>query len=182
MIAQQVAKKYSTALFRLVREKGLIDIADEQFGGLDDLIKRDESLLQFLLAPHILDQRKVALVRDVFGPRLEPLFLEFIMVLIEKHRIGYLHQIIEALRALVDEERGIIEAQVTTAVPMTDEIRQRLIGRLARKTGKTIELKEKVDAAILGGMIVILRDQIIDGSISHNLALLKEELMKLKVA
>lgn len=182
MLSHQVAKKYSTALFNIVKEKGLMDKAYVQFEDLDNLIKADDTLLNFLLAPHILDQHKLALVRDVFGPRLEPLFLEFLLVLVDKHRIGFLHEIIEEFRALVAEDRGIVVARVTTAKPMADTDRQSLIARLKGKTGKEIEIVEKVEPSILGGMIVILDDQIIDGSVSHHLSQLKEELMKLKVA
>jgi len=182
MLAQQVAKKYSTALFNIVREKGMVDKAYEQFEQLDNLIKQDDSLLQFLLAPHILDQHKVALVRDVFAERLDPLFLQFLMVLIDKHRIGFLHDIIEEFRARVAEAYGIIVARVTTSVRMDDSARRKLVEKLAAKTGKKIELEEKIDPSILGGTIVVLGDQIIDGSVKHKLSLLRDELMKLKVA
>jgi ATP synthase F1 delta subunit len=182
MIAHQVAKKYSTALFNIVRSKGLIDLAYDQFEDLDKLIKQDETLIRFLLAPHVLDQHKVALVRNVFAPRLEPLFLEFLLVLVNKHRIGYLHEIIEEFRALVADARGMIVAKVTAAAPITQTERDALIARLKAKTGKLVELEVKVDSSILGGMIVILKDKIVDGSVTHKLSLLREELMKLKVA
>jgi F-type H+-transporting ATPase subunit delta len=182
MLAQQVAKKYSAALFNIVKEKGLVDQAFEQFEQLDNLVSSDESLLQFLLAPHILDQDKVTLAREIFASRLEPLFLEFLLVLINKHRIGFLHEIIEEFRARVAEERGIIVAGITTSMPLIDEERKNLIARLEVKTGKTIELKEKVNSKMLGGMVIILGDQIIDGSVRNKLSQLKEELMKLKVA
>ncbi len=182
MLAHQVAKKYSTALFNIVREKGLIDKAYEQFEDLDNLVKTDKSLLRFLLAPHILDRNKVALIKDVFDPRLDPLFVEFLLVLIDKHRVGFLHGIIEEFRELVAEQRGMVVARVTTVKPLNDGQRSALIERLKSKTGKSVELDEKVDPSILGGMIVILGDQIIDGSVRHHLSLLKEELMKLKVA
>ncbi|MCK5124789.1 MAG: ATP synthase F1 subunit delta [candidate division Zixibacteria bacterium] len=181
MLAQEVAKKYSTALFNIVNEKGLIDEAFEQFEELDKLINSDASLLQFLLAPHILDQNKITLLRDVFTQRLNPLFLEFLLVLISKHRIGFLHEIIEEFRWRVANARGMLVAKVTTAIPLNDADRASLIAKLASRTGKSIELEEKVDSAILGGMIVILGDQIIDGSVKHGLALLKEDLMKLSV-
>ncbi|MEZ5357899.1 MAG: ATP synthase F1 subunit delta [Candidatus Zixiibacteriota bacterium] len=181
MLAQQVAKKYSTALFNIVREKGLIDTAYEQFEELDKLVNSDPSLLQFLLAPHILDQHKVALLKNVFGSRLNPLFLEFLLVLVGKHRIGFLHEIIEEFRYRVADARGMMVAKITTAIPLNDADRKGLIAKLAAKTGKSIELEEKVDPAIMGGMIVIIGDQIIDGSVRHGLSLLKEELMKLKV-
>ena len=181
MLAQEVAKKYSTALFNIVREKSLIDEAYEQFEQLDGLVSKDDSLLQFLLAPHILDQNKVALLKDVFGKRLNPLFLEFLLVLVSKHRIGFLHEIIEEFRARVADARGMLVAKVTTAISLNDADRANLIARLAAKTGKTIELDEKIDPSILGGMIIIIGDQIIDGSVRHDLSQLRMELMKLKV-
>lgn len=181
MLAQEVAKKYSTALFNIVSEKGLIDVAFEQFEELDELVNSDPTLLQFLLAPHILDQHKVELLRTVFSDRLDPLFLEFLLVLVQKHRIGFLHEIIEEFRYRVADARGMMVAKVTTAVPLNDKDRESLIARLAAKTGKSIDLEERVDPTIMGGMIVIIGDQIIDGSVQRGLAQLKEELMKLKV-
>lgn len=182
MIAHEVAKKYSTALFNIVKEKGLIETAYQQFEELDNLVRTDDTLLRFLLAPHILDRQKVGLVRNVFGPRLDPLFVEFLLVLVKKYRIGYLHEIIESFRKLVADERGMIVAQIVTAQPLTDAERSDLSTQLQARTGKTIELEEKVDPSILGGMIVILGDRIIDGSVRCSLGLLKEKLMKLKVS
>ena len=182
MLAEQVAKKYSLALFNLVRDRGLMDQAYVQFEGLDQILLKNKSLLQFLKAPHITDQEKVALVRRAFTGQLEPLFVEFILVLVAKYRVGFLHDIIIAFRSLVAGAKGLAVAQVTTAVPLADDQRRSLITRLQSKTGHTVELDEKVDRAILGGMIIILGDQIIDGSVRHKLSLLRDELMKLKVA
>jgi len=182
MLAQQIAQKYATALFRIVREKNLIEKAHEQFEALDKLLEREETFLQFLTAPHILEQDKEAFIRNVLGSRIEPLLLEFILFLMRKSRIGYLHQIIEQFQALVTEERGIVVAEVTSVIPLTPAERASLVERLSVKTEKKINLEEKVDPAILGGMKVMLKDEIIDGSIKHQLLLLKEELGKLKVA
>ncbi len=182
MLAQMVAKKYSTALFNIVKEKQMIDVAIEQFGQLDELINTDRSLLQFLLAPHILDGHKVDLVKTIFAKRLEPLFLEFLLLLVRKYRIGFLHEIIEEFRERVHTERGMIQAKIVTATTLTDQQRSDLKVKLAAKTGKKITLDEKIDPAILGGMVVIVGDQIIDGSVRHHLSVLKEGLMKLKMA
>ena len=182
MLAEQVAKKYSLALFNIVREQGLMDQAYVQFAGLDQILQNNKSLLQFLKAPHITDQDKIALVRRAFTGQLEPLFVEFILVLVAKYRIRFLHDIITAFRALVAEAKGLVVAQVMTAVPLADDQRRALIARLQARTGQTVELDEKVDKTLLGGMIIILGDQIIDGSVRHKLSLLRDELMKLKVA
>ena len=181
MIAHEVAQKYSTALFNIVQEKGLVDQASEQFEKLDELINKDETLLQFLLAPHILDQHKLAMVEDVFKERLEPLFLEFLLLLVRKHRVGYLHDIIEAFRKKVAFARGEEKAFVITAMPLSGDERTRLVEKLNTKSKMTVTIEERVDPTIIGGVIVIMGDQIIDGSVRNNLSLLKEELMKMKV-
>jgi F-type H+-transporting ATPase subunit delta len=182
MLAEQVAKKYSLALFNLVREHHLMDEAYQQFAELDLLVSKDKMLMEFLKAPHIPDQHKVDIVHHVFDTRLEPLFLEFILVLVHKYRIRFLHDIIIEFRALVAEAKNMVVAKVISSRPMTDDTRLKLIMQLQAKTGHIIELDETVDPAILGGMIVIIKDQIIDGSVRHQLGLLKEELMKAKVA
>lgn len=182
MLAQQVAKKYSQALFHLVRDKGVIDQASTQFEDLKELISADPSLLRFLLAPQILDVNKESLLKEVFASRLDPLFLEFLLVLVRKHRIGFLPEIIEAFRALVAEEKGIVVAKVTSSIALGEKERDELKKSLEKQTGKKIELETKVDPAILGGMIVIMGDQIIDGSVRYSLSQLRDELLKIKVA
>lgn len=182
MLAQQVAKKYSRALFNLVRDKSVIDRASTQFEQLNELISADPSLLQFLLAPQVLDSNKESFLKDVFADRLDPLFLEFLLVLVRKHRIGFLPEIIKAFRALVAQEKGIIVALVTSAVALLEKERDALTRSLEEQTGKKIELETKVDPSILGGMIVIMGDQIIDGSVRYSLAQLQDELLKIKVA
>ncbi len=182
MLAQQVAKKYSQALLNIVRDKSVIDLASTQFEDLKELISADPALLQFLLAPQVLDTDKESLLKDVFASRLEPLFLEFLLVLVKKHRILYLPEIIEQFLALVAVEKGIVIALVTSAVALSDKEQDELTKSLEKQTGKKIELDIKIDPAIMGGLIIIMGDQIIDGSVRYALSQLQDELLKIKVA
>ena len=181
MLAQQVARKYSQALFLAAREKGLIDTAYEQFSDLQTFLVGDRMLLNFLSAPQVLDERKQALIREVFGPRMDRLFVEFLDVLVEKHRIAFLPEVIDEFARLVEAEKGIGRATVITAVPLTETERASLTAKLAAKTDLKIELQEKVDPSVIGGMIVILHDQIIDGSVRHGLNVLEEQLGRVRV-
>jgi F-type H+-transporting ATPase subunit delta len=181
MIAQQVAKKYARALFLSVKGKNMVDTAAEQFVGLRPLVAEDDSLLNFLTAPQIPEDRKVAMVRDVFGPRVHRLVLEFLLVLVDKHRVNYLPEIIDEFDRLVKEEKGIIQAKVVTAIPMTEREEEEVITRLTAKTGKKIELIPKVDPSIIGGMIVVMQNEIVDGSIKHYLEMIEEQLAGVKV-
>jgi len=181
MLAQQIAKKYSTALFELAREKNLIDIAWEQFNSLAAYLRVDRTFLDFMTAPQVNDAKKESLIEKVFSGVLEKTFYNFLMFLARKRRIKFLPEIIEEFDRLYREHKGIARATVITAMPVTDQERQRIIDELASKTNLKIELEEKVDMAIIGGVVVKLHDQIIDGSIRHGLNLLRNRLMKVKV-
>jgi F-type H+-transporting ATPase subunit delta len=182
MISQQVAQKYARALFMAAKGRNLIDKAYEQFEVLRQVMQKDRSLLDFLIAPHITDERKLELVNNVFGSRLERLFFEFLLVLMDKHRVQHLPDIIDAFELLVEAENGILRATVVTAITVTADEERNVTARLEARTGKKIKLEKKIDPAILGGMIVIIDDEIIDGSVRHGLKQMQEQLIKVKVA
>lgn len=181
MLSQEVAKKYANALFLSVKEKQLTDTAYEQFLALKELINKDKTLVNFLSAPQVLDEHKMALVRDVFTPRIEKLFVEFLIVLVEKNRINFLDEIIDEFDRLIEAEKGIGRVTVITAVPLDDAQRAKLTQKMAAKTGLEIVLEEKVDKSILGGMIIILHNEIIDGSVKHGLETIEDNLNKIRV-
>lgn len=156
--------------------------AEQELGQLDALLKADPTLMRILQAPDILDREKEELLRRVFTGRLTPVFVDFIQLLLDKHRIGYLHGIIEHFLGLAAETQGRLTARVTTAVTLTDDERTSLKEQLQTKTAKSIKLEETVDPRLVGGVIVVLKDQIIDGSVRHQLSMLRDELMKATTA
>ncbi|MBD3331347.1 ATP synthase F1 subunit delta [candidate division GN15 bacterium] len=182
MLAQEVASKYAQGLFLAAQDKNLVDQGYEQLEDVRDIIKKDRSLINFLQAPQVLDEDKLKLVSDIFTGKLEQLFVEFLLLLVRKHRAGFLIEIIDEYERLVEAERGIGRVTVITAVPITNEEREKLKDQLAKKINLKIVLEEKVKPAILGGMIVITHNEIIDGSIRHALDSFNEQLRKVKVA
>ncbi len=181
MIAQEVAKKYSAALFMSTKERGLVDEAYDQFSSLKIAMEQDGSLLKFLGSPRVEEDQKLQLLRTVFGDRMERLFVEFLSVLVRRRRASYLIEVIDEFNRRVEFAKGINRVSVLTAVPLAPEEESALISTLATKTGKKIELETKVDAGIIGGMVVIMADEIIDGSVKYGLSRLEEQLQKIKV-
>jgi len=181
VIAQEVARKYAGALFDSASDRNLLDQAYEQIAQLGELLESDRTLLTFLLSPQVLDKNKQSLVRDVFGSRMEPLFVEFLIVLLDKRRTRYLPEVIVEFNRLVEDAKGISRATVITATPLAESERERLTTRLADRSGRSIKLESKVDSSILGGMIVMIDGKIIDGSVRHGLDLIEEQLGKIRV-
>ncbi len=181
MISQQVAKRYATALFLSVGHRGLIDEAYVQFGELQATLKHDASLIKFLGSPRIEEEQKLQLLQTVFGARMNRLLLEFLGVLVRKRRAMYLVNVIEEFGHLVEVYQGVARVTVTAAVSLSGDEEKRLMTTLTAKTGKKIQLDKKIDPSLIGGMIVKIDDEIIDGSVQHGLNQLEEQLNHIKV-
>ncbi len=181
MLAQQIGKRYAAALFELAREKGLLDKAWEEFNALAEYFRKDHTFIDFISAPQISGDDKAALIKRVFQDRMEKPFYDFIRFLTEKHRIRYLPEIIDEFDRLVRAERGIVRVTCLTTFPISPKARQLLLEQLTAKTRFKIELEEKIDKSIIGGMVIMLHDRIIDGSLRFALSQLKNRLMKVKV-
>lgn len=181
MLSQEVAKKYANALFLSVKEKSLLGDAYEQFGFLKELLESDKTLRNFLSAPQVLGENKLKVIREVFASRLNELFVEFLVVLVDKNRVNFLPEIIDELKDMIEAEKGIGRVTVISAVALNDSERKNLSAKLEKKTGLQIILEEKVDKSIIAGIIVILHNEIIDGSTKHGLDLLEDQLSKVRV-
>ncbi|MCS7003274.1 MAG: ATP synthase F1 subunit delta, partial [Dehalococcoidia bacterium] len=118
---------------------------------------------------------KTMIIQQVF-PDVDPLARNFLALLVQRNRLGILPEIIDLYAAMLDDERGIARASVTTAVELAPDEAQQVARRLEELTGKTIRLETSVDPAILGGVIVRIGDKLIDGSTRTRLNMLRQRL------
>jgi F-type H+-transporting ATPase subunit delta len=181
MILSGVAKRYAVALFNAAVKQEIADQVDEDLSSFVQLLKQNKDLTGFLKSPEILTQAKKQLVTDVFGERTAGLFVKFILLLIDKKRLVHILDIADAYHQLFEQLQGILEARVITAVPLDADLEQQTVERLEQKTGKIIRLSKTVDPDIIGGMIVIVEDNIIDGSIRYKLEQMRKSLSEVKV-
>ena len=91
-------------------------------------------------------------------------------------RLAHFDEIADCYIQEVEASRGILKAVVTTAAAIDEGTEDKLRGALERVTGKTIRLESKVDPEVLGGVVVVLGDQLIDGSVRREIERLREEL------
>ncbi len=181
MLDREVAIRYARALFDSAKERGYLDTADEQLATLQTVFERDRSLINYLAAPQIDDDKKEALIHKVFDANFARGILEFTLLVARKRRVEYLPLMIEEFRDLVADERGLIKAEVTAAHQLSAEQREKLVSKLQQKLGKTVELSEKQDSSVIGGIRVRLKDDVIDGTVENDLRKLRERLEALEV-
>jgi len=100
----------------------------------------------------------------------------FLGLLVERRRVHYFRQIIDAFQEFVDEEKGVVKAIVKTAVPLPDDLSEKVKDLLAKVAGKQVVVQVKEDSEIIGGIIVRIGDTVWDGSIRSQLQALKQSI------
>lgn len=181
MISSEVGKKYASALFKLTKKDNLTDSVLGEFRSILEILSANPGFKDFLDAPQILDKNKKNLLKDLFKGKISEVLLSFLTLLVDRKRIAYLLDMFPEYERMAKEDKGIVMAEVTTAIPTDEALYHRLKEKLEGKTKKKIEMINKVDPEIIGGVVVILGDKIIDHSIRHQLAQLRERVSQIRV-
>ncbi len=165
----------------MTQEKNVSEQAHADVDSIAQLLEKDQMLLNFLAAPQLLDSDKAAVIEKVFKGQVHEYVFSFVRLLVEKHRTNFLGEIAAEYDKLYNESRGLIATRLVTAVPLTEDEKQQITEKLSKLTSMTVTLQPEVDPEIIGGAIAIIGDKIIDRSIRHDLFVLREQLMELKV-
>ena len=160
----------------MAQAEGIITRVEEELFRLRELLQKNPDLLEFLKDPNTKHEGKRQALGDLFQGRLHPLVLDTLITLSDQDRAGRVLHVIEEFSACAAGATQKISGEVTTAIPIDDATLNRLATELSRITGKTVQLFQKVDASILGGAIIQVGEQIIDGSLRRKLDQIKERL------
>jgi|GEM_PF-5944805 len=130
-----------------------------------------------LTTPTLTIQQKAAKLRTLFQGKIDETLLAFFTLLVKRKHLFHLPLILHDYRHLVHERLGILEVNLITTEPAQESTKAELKHKLERSYQKQINLKETLDLRILGGAILILGHQILDGSLRYKLQRLKQTLL-----
>ncbi len=174
MLRDPAAKRYAQAAFQLARDKGELDAWERDLRALGDALQTPDAMA-YLASVRVPGEAKQEFLRRVME-QPTPLVWNLVLLLIERSRLALFPQIIQEFQELLDDERGIAHAQVTTAVPMSDSERTAVAVRLSELTGKRVQIETHEDPEMLGGLVARIGDRLIDGSTKTKLIALKRQL------
>ena len=117
-----------------------------------------------------------SLLESLFAGKVQPLTLNFLLLLAERRRAGLLPEILAAFTNLFNTRQGILQAEVRSAIELSEEQRERLRQSLEVYTGKQVRLSARVDTSLKGGAIARVGDTVFDGSLVRHLQRLQEQL------
>jgi F-type H+-transporting ATPase subunit delta len=174
MSAETVARRYAGALYEEAEAQGLVETIDEDVAFVQASLENSRELVQFFESPLINRDHKEAIVEELFADRVHALTLRLLHMLVRKGREEITPDLPRAYRTLRDEQEGIIEARVRTAVELTKEEEEALADRLASATDRQVRLEVTTDPDLIGGLIVRIGDTVYDGSVGHQLDELRQ--------
>jgi F-type H+-transporting ATPase subunit delta len=178
MITGSLARRYAKALLSLGVQQQTYDALGRELDRAADTFVASGELRVALENPVFpLEKRRLILDELTRRLALSKVVRNFVMLLLDKGRIGALPDIARAHRALVDEHAGRIRASVTSARPLDPALEARLRTALERQSGKTVILEKREDPKIIGGLVTQLGDLVFDGSVRSQLASLREQLL-----
>jgi F-type H+-transporting ATPase subunit delta len=172
-----VARSYAASVFELAQRHGLLEEFTASFNALSGVLG-DARVRTFLESPKLDTGTKKQVLRDTLGDRVHPLFVNFLLVTLDKRRQRLLADIAREYNALVEEAHGRMHVDVTVAHEPSAELHQEIRRQLSEIFGKTVVPHVHVDGRILGGIIVRHEDKVIDGSLRRRLIAMRRRLLE----
>jgi F-type H+-transporting ATPase subunit delta len=180
MTPRAAAARYARALFDVMRKERLdSEQVLRELTDFSDLVKGHPDLMRTFANPVIPPARKRAVVEQLVARNpVLPQVGRLLMMLAERGRLSLLEDVKQAFRARVMEYRQIVEAEVTTAIPLPPDRVSALQQGIARATGWQVQLDTKVDPSIIGGAVTRIGSTVYDGSVTTQLQKLKRQLVE----
>lgn len=171
------SRRYATALLSAAEEGNFLDQIVEELMQIRDVLANSRDLVHALRSPLIKGDKKIHILEEIFRDTVGEKMHLFLSLIARKKRAGLLPEIIDEFQILLDEKRGVVNAAITSAVTLSDDQVRELVNKLTVTTGKTIRAKISVNEELIGGVAVKIGDTIYDGSVSHQLEILKLALL-----
>ena len=181
-MAKLISKTYGEALFELAVEENKTDVFWEEVNVVIEALKQNEDFYKLLNHPKISKEEKSQVVENVFKGRVSDEITGFLTLIISKERYKELDAILEYFISRVKEEKGIGTAYVATAVPLNEIQKAQVMEKLLSTTKyNEMEMVYSVDESLIGGMVIRIKDRVVDSSIKTKLSEIKKQLYKIQI-
>jgi F-type H+-transporting ATPase subunit delta len=174
---EEIGQVYARALFEVAKEHELLDEVRDDLSEFAQALTDTRELAVFFFSPYFsTEEKKDGLKRVVTGA--EPVFMNFLEALIERHRMPAVFRIRDDYQALWEDERRLLSVEVTSAIELDKATVSSIGDRIGEQTKRTVELSSKVDPDILGGIVLRVGNVILDASIRSRLEQLRKQVAR----
>jgi F-type H+-transporting ATPase subunit delta len=173
----RVSYRYAKSLLDLSREQDRLEPVYSDMKRISATVAESRELQLFLKSPVVKSDKKEAALKALFGS-CDKMTLLFIDILLRRKREGILGQVALGFETLYKQQKGIRTAFVTSAVPLSDSVRNKVKDLVMRAHKGEVEVIEKVDSNLIGGLVLRMGDTQVDASIARRFRELKQEFSK----
>ena len=174
MAGRRAAIRYAKAILGLAKDQNTVETVNNDMELITNTVANSKDLSDMLQSPILRSELKKTALLEVFKG-LNLITVGLIDTLISNKRINILSDVASAYNNLYNQFRGSVEATVTTAVPLTDDLKSKVLTKAKELTGKNVAIKNIVDESIIGGFILRIGDIQYNASIANQLNKLKRE-------
>jgi F-type H+-transporting ATPase subunit delta len=169
---EALARVYADSLFGVARERGTLDVVQEQLGQFADALAGNREMELFFFSPYFSSKEKLEGLSLAVSD-CDPDLFNFFELLIEKHRMPAIFRIRSRFDELWKGENERIEVTVTSAVELDPSVAEQVGAEVERQTGKAVDLTSRVDDSIIGGLVLQVGNMVLDASIKNSLEKLR---------
>jgi len=171
------AYAYARSVLDLANAKNQAEQVGAELGEIRQLLIENSAFASFLQNPAVGSEQRIAAVKRIFAGRVNPLVLNLMGVMNEKGRLGSLGEVCDAYDELLEQQLGKIEVDVTVARRLGPEELEDVRRRISAAMKRDAVVHQYVDESIIGGIIIRVQDQLIDGSVKKQLETLRRKML-----
>ncbi|PLS69017.1 MAG: F0F1 ATP synthase subunit delta [Cyanobacteria bacterium M5B4] len=176
--SETIAEPYAEALLSLGEEQNILEAIGNDVSLILTSLASVDEWKRFLDTPLIKEEGKKQVLRQVFGGNVNPLTLNFLMLLVDRKRISFLRQICRSFQKLLRAKYNIALAEVTTAVPLSESQQEQLRQKVQAMTqASRVELALAINPDLIGGVVFKVGSQVVDASVRGELRRLSNRLL-----
>ena len=170
MSLQTVARRYAQALADVVIERREEREVQHEIQGWASMIDGNPQLKEVFANPTVAYDHKRSVLEELISrTRTRETTASFLRVLLRNQRLAQLPEIAVRFGQILDERGGVVAAEITTARPISEDLKKTLHDTLASATGRTVRLTFATDENIIGGFVARIGSTIVDGSVDNHL-------------
>ncbi|RIJ49686.1 ATP synthase F1 subunit delta [Maribellus luteus] len=170
--------RYAKAFFSTAKEKKLLDTLKADILSVLEVCRSVPDFVLLLESPVVKTSKKAALIKQIFEGKVNPLTLNFLLLIVENKREVFIPGICRNFLDLSKKDQNIRSAVLTTASEVNAATLQKIQELLEKELNATIELSTQVNPEILGGLVLRLDDKQYDASVASQLRKIKQNLLE----
>lgn len=171
------AAAYAKALIELSADAQSDIALGEELEALAQAMASDDTMRTFFSNPSISPATRWTVIQKSLGGRSSTLLTNFLGVANRKNRLPLIGEISAAYRDMLDRKQNRVRVELVVASRLQDDELAMVQRRVSSSLGKTAIIEQKVDATIIGGLVLRVHDKVIDGSVKAQLEAMRKQLL-----